>query len=145
MKKVKIYTDGACSGNPGKGGWGAILFYKDQMREMSGFEENTTNNKMELTAAIKALERLKEPCEVELYSDSAYLVNAFLEGWLTKWQMNGFKSSNKKPVQNVDLWQKLIELNNIHKITWVKVKGHADNVYNNRCDALATGEIAKHQ
>lgn len=145
MKKVTIYTDGACSGNPGKGGWGAILFYKDQMREMSGFEENTTNNKMELTAAIKALERLKEPCEVELYSDSAYLVNAFLEGWLTKWQMNGFKSSNKKPVQNVDLWQKLIELNNIHKITWVKVKGHADNVYNNRCDALATGEIAKHQ
>ena len=100
---------------------------------------------MELTAAIKALERLKEPCEVELYSDSAYLVNAFLEGWLTKWQMNGFKSSNKKPVQNVDLWQKLIELNNIHKITWIKVKGHADNVYNNRCDALATGEIAKHK
>lgn len=145
MKKVTIYTDGACSGNPGAGGWGAVLFYKDQMREMSGFEENTTNNKMELTAAIKALERLKEPCEVELYSDSAYLVNAFLEGWLTKWQMNGFKSSNKKPVQNVDLWQKLIELNNIHKITWIKVKGHADNVYNNRCDALATGEIAKHK
>lgn len=145
MKTVTIYTDGACSGNPGVGGWGAILFYKDQMREMSGFEENTTNNKMELTAAIKALERLKEPCEVELYSDSAYLVNAFLEGWLTKWQMNGFKSSNKKPVQNVDLWQKLIELNNIHKITWIKVKGHADNVYNNRCDALATGEISKHQ
>lgn len=145
MKTVTIYTDGACSGNPGVGGWGAILFYKDQMREISGFEENTTNNKMELTAAIKALERLKEPCEVELYSDSAYLVNAFLEGWLTKWQMNGFKSSNKKPVQNVDLWQKLIELNNTHKITWIKVKGHADNVYNNRCDALATGEISKHQ
>ena len=145
MKKVKIYTDGACSDNPGKGGWGAVLFYRDEKREISGYEENTTNNKMELTAAIKALERLKEPCEVELYSDSAYLVNAFLEGWLTKWQMNGFKSSNKKPVQNVDLWQKLIELNNIHKITWIKVKGHADNVYNNRCDALATGEIAKHK
>ena len=145
MKKVTIYTDGACSGNPGKGGWGAILFYKDEKREISGYEENTTNNKMELTAAIKALERLKEPCEVELYSDSAYLVNAFLEGWLTKWQMNGFRSSNKKPVQNVDLWQKLVELNNIHKITWIKVKGHADNVYNNRCDALATGEIAKHK
>ena len=145
MKKVTIYTDGACSGNPGKGGWGAVLFYRDEKREISGYEENTTNNKMELTAAIKALERLKEPCEVELYSDSAYLVNAFLEGWLTKWQMNGFKSSNKKPVQNVDLWQKLIELNNIHKITWIKVKGHADNVYNNRCDPLATGEIAKHK
>lgn len=145
MKTVTIYTDGACSGNPGVGGWGAILFYRDEKREISGYEENTTNNKMELTAAIKALERLKEPCEVELYSDSAYLVNAFLEGWLTKWQMNGFKSSNKKPVQNVDLWQKLIELNNTHKITWIKVKGHADNVYNNRCDALATGEISKHQ
>ncbi len=145
MKKVKIYTDGACSGNPGVGGWGAVLFYRDEKREISGYEENTTNNKMELTAAIKALERLKEPCEVELYSDSAYLINAFLEGWLTKWQMNGFKSSNKKPVQNVDLWQKLIELNNTHKITWIKVKGHADNVYNNRCDALATGEIAKHR
>ena len=145
MKKVTIYTDGACSGNPGVGGWGAVLFYRDEKREISGYEENTTNNKMELTAAIKALERLKEPCEVELYSDSAYLVNAFLEGWLTKWQMNGFKSSNKKPVQNVDLWQKLIKLNNIHKITWIKVKGHADNVYNNRCDALATGEIAKHK
>ena len=145
MKNVIIYTDGACSGNPGLGGWGAILIYKNKEQEISGYEENTTNNKMELTAAIKALERLKEPCEVELYSDSAYLVNAFLEGWLTKWQMNGFKSSNKKPVQNVDLWQKLIELNNIHKITWVKVKGHADNVYNNRCDALATGEIAKHK
>ena len=145
MKNVIIYTDGACSGNPGLGGWGAILIYKNKEQEISGYEENTTNNKMELTAAIKALERLKEPCEVELYSDSAYLVNAFLEGWLTKWQMNGFKSSNKKPVQNVDLWQKLIELNNIHKITWIKVKGHADNVYNNRCDALATGEIAKHK
>ena len=145
MKNVIIYTDGACSGNPGLGGWGAILIYKNKEQEISGYEENTTNNKMELTAAIKALERLKEPCEVELYSDSAYLVNAFLEGWLTKWQMNGFKSSNKKPVQNVDLWQKLIELNNTHKITWIKVKGHADNVYNNRCDALATGEISKHQ
>ncbi len=145
MKNVIIYTDGACSGNPGLGGWGAILIYKNKEQEISGYEENTTNNKMELTAAIKALERLKEPCEVELYSDSAYLVNAFLEGWLTKWQMNGFKLSNKKPVQNVDLWQKLIELNNIHKITWIKVKGHADNVYNNRCDALATGEIAKHK
>ena len=101
MKKVKIYTDGACSDNPGKGGWGAVLFYRDEKREISGYEENTTNNKMELTAAIKALERLKEPCEVELYSDSAYLVNAFLEGWLTKWQMNGFKSSNKNPFKTL--------------------------------------------
>ncbi len=143
MKKITIYTDGACSGNPGAGGWGAILYYNNIKKEISGFEQNTTNNKMELTAAIMALNKLKEPCEVELYSDSAYLINAFNEGWLTSWQMNGFRNANKKPVQNIELWQKLIELNNTHKITWIKVKGHADNEYNNRCDQLATGEIAK--
>lgn len=145
MKKVTIYTDGACSGNPGAGGWGAILFYKNQKKEISGFEKETTNNKMELTAAISALQMLKEPCEVELYSDSAYLINGFNEDWITKWQMNGFRNANKKPVQNVELWQQLIEFNNTHKIAWIKVKGHADNKYNNRCDQLATGEIAKHQ
>ena len=145
MKKVTIYTDGACSGNPGAGGWGAILFYKDTKREISGYSENATNNQMELTAAIKALDKLKQPCEVELYSDSAYLINAFNEDWITKWQMNGFRNANKKPVQNVELWQQLIEFNNTHKITWIKVKGHADNEYNNRCDQLATGEIAKNQ
>lgn len=145
MKKIVIYTDGACSGNPGVGGWGAVLFYKDNMKEISGFNENTTNNQMELTAAIKALEMLKEPCEIELYSDSAYLVNAFNEDWITSWQLKGFRNASKKPVANVELWQKLIELNNTHKITWIKVKGHADNQYNNRCDQLATGEIAKHQ
>lgn len=143
--KVTIYTDGACSGNPGAGGWGAVLFYKNTKREISGYEENTTNNKMELTAAIKALELLKKPCEIELYSDSAYLINAFNEGWIINWQLNGFKNANKKPVQNVELWQQLIEFSNTHKITWIKVKGHADNEYNNRCDQLATGEIAKHQ
>lgn len=146
MKKVIIYTDGACSGNPGAGGWGAMLFYKDNPpKEISGFNPNTTNNQMELTAAIMALDKLKLPCEVDLYSDSAYLINGFNEGWVTRWQLNGFKSSNKKPVQNVELWKKLIELNNTHKITWIKVKGHADNQYNNRCDLLATGEIAKHK
>ena len=145
MKKVTLYTDGACSGNPGAGGWGAVLFYGESKKEISGFDAETTNNKMELTAAIKALELLKEPCEVDLYSDSAYLVNGFLEGWVTRWQLNGFRSANKKPVQNCDLWKKLIELNNIHKITFIKVKGHADNVYNNRCDELATGEIAKNK
>ena len=98
MKKVTIYTDGACSGNPGIGGWGAVLFYKNNMKEISGFCESTTNNQMELTAAIMALEKLNEPCEVELYSDSAYLINAFNEGWITSWQMNGFRNSNKKPV-----------------------------------------------
>lgn len=144
MKKIVIYTDGACSNNPGPGGWGAILFYKDSKKELSGYSENTTNNQMELTAAIEALNRLKEACEIDLYSDSAYLINAFNEDWITKWQLNGFKNANKKPVQNVELWQKLIELNNIHKIKWIKVKGHADNEFNNRCDQLATGEVAKH-
>ncbi len=146
MKKVTIYTDGACSGNPGAGGWGALLMYKDNPpKEISGYNANTTNNQMELTAAIMALDKLKMPCEVDLYSDSAYLINGFNEGWVTRWQLNGFKSSNKKPVQNVELWQRLIEFNNTHKITWIKVKGHADNKYNNRCDQLATGEIAKHK
>lgn len=144
-QKVVIYTDGACSGNPGVGGWGAVLFHGETMKEISGFADNTTNNQMELTAAIMALEKLKVPCEVELYSDSAYLINAFNEDWITSWQMNGFKNANKKPVANIELWQKLIKFNNTHKITWIKVKGHADNKYNNRCDELATGEIAKHQ
>ncbi len=145
MKKITIYTDGACSGNPGAGGWGAILFYKDTKKEISGYNENTTNNQMELTAAIMALDKLKEPCEVDLYSDSAYLINAFKEDWITKWQLNGFRNANKKPVQNIEMWQKLIEFNNTHKINWIKVKGHADNEFNNRCDQLATGEIAKNQ
>ncbi len=145
MKKVTIYTDGACSGNPGIGGWGAILFYKDTKKEISGFQKDTTNNQMELTAAIKALDLLKVPCEIDLYSDSAYLINAFKEDWITKWQMYGFRTANKKPIQNLDLWKQLIDFNNMHKINWIKVKGHADNKYNNRCDALATGEIAKHR
>ena len=145
MKKVVIYTDGAGSGNPGVGGWGAVLFYQGIKKEISGYQENTTNNQMELTAAIMALSKLKVDCEVELYSDSAYLVNAFNEGWITSWQMNGFRNANKKPVANVELWQQLIEYNARHKITWIKVKGHADNEFNNRCDQLATGEIAKHQ
>lgn len=144
MKKITIYTDGACSCNPGPGGWGAILFYKNTKKEISGYNPVTTNNQMELTAAISALDKLKEPCEVELYSDSAYLVNAFNEDWITKWQMNGFRNAKKKPVENIDLWQKLIEFNSIHKIKWIKVKGHADNEFNNRCDQLATGEVAKH-
>ena len=100
---------------------------------------------MELTAAIKALDMIKEPCEIDLYSDSAYLINAFQEDWITKWQLNGFRTSNKKPIQNLELWQQLIELNNMHKIKWIKVKGHADNINNNRCDELATSEIAKHK
>lgn len=141
MKKVIIYTDGACSGNPGNGGWAAILKFGEVERELSGYEENTTNNKMELTAAIKGLKALKEPCEVELYSDSAYLVNGFEKFWLVNWKKNGWINSSKEEVKNSDLWKELDSLNSIHKIKWIKVKGHADNEYNNRCDKLATDEI----
>ena len=141
MNKVIIYTDGACSGNPGPGGWGAILMYDEMKKEISGGEKNTTNNIMELTAAIKALDCLKFPCEVELYSDSAYLVNAFNQKWIEGWIKNNWKNSNKEEVKNKELWEKLIDLNKIHKIKFIKVKGHSDNIYNNRCDELARNEI----
>lgn len=143
MKKIILYTDGACSGNPGVGGWGAILEYNGIEKEMSGVCEVTTNNQMELTAVIEGLKALKEPCEVDIFSDSAYVVNAFKEDWITSWQLNNWKNANKKEVKNIDLWQELLDLANVHKITWHKVKGHADNEKNNRCDKLATGEIAK--
>lgn len=142
MKEIILYTDGACSGNPGKGGWGAILFYNGIKKEISGSEENTTNNRMELTAVIKGLEALKEPCKVDIYSDSAYVVNAFLQNWVGSWQNNGWKSSKGK-VLNIDLWQRLLQLVSIHSVSWHKVKGHADNEYNNRCDSLARSEITK--
>ena len=145
MKKVDLYTDGACSGNPGKGGFGGILMYNGKTKEYSGFNNETTNNRMELTAVIEGLKLLKEPVELTVYSDSAYTVNAFLNDWISTWIMNGWRTAGKKPVQNIDLWQELLELIKPHKVTWVKVKGHADNVYNNRCDALATSEIASHQ
>lgn len=144
MKKVDIYTDGACSGNPGKGGWGAILIYNSIEKELSGFETETTNNRMELMAAIKALSALKEPCEVDLYSDSAYLCNAIQNNWLDDWKSKNWRIGTKNEIKNIDLWEKLINLINIHKVTFFKVKGHADNIYNNRCDKLATGEIKKH-
>ena len=142
MKKIILYTDGACSGNPGLGGWGAILFYNGKEKILSGGEQNTTNNRMELTAVIKGLQALKEICDVEVYSDSAYVVNAFLQDWVGNWVKNGFKTSKGK-VQNLDLWQELLSLCEKHKVHWHKVKGHADNEYNNRCDKLATGEIDK--
>ena len=144
LKKVELYTDGACSGNPGKGGYGGILIYKGIEKEYSGFADNTTNNRMELTAVIMGLKMLKEPVEIDIYSDSAYTVNAFLEGWIENWINNNWRTAGKKPVQNVELWQELLALIHPHKVTWHKVKGHADNSYNNRCDKLATGEIAKH-
>ena len=144
MKQVTIYTDGACSGNPGPGGWGAILMYRDKKLEISGYEAHTTNNRMELMAPIQSLSRLKEPCDVRLYSDSAYLVNAFEKGWLENWQKKNWLKSDKKPVENQDLWQELLKLTDRHRVRWIKVKGHADNPYNNRCDELATGEIKQH-
>ena len=141
MKEVNVYTDGACSGNPGKGGYCAILLYGDNEKVVSGFEDNTTNNRMELLAAIMGLKALKEPCKVNLYSDSQYLINAFNEGWLNSWQQNNWKNSNKKEVKNVDLWKEIIDLTNIHDVTFIKVKGHSDNEYNNRCDKLARAEV----
>ena len=145
LKHIDLYTDGACSGNPGVGGYGGILMYRGVEREYSGVDANTTNNRMEITAVIEGLKMLKEPCEVHIYSDSAYVVNAFNEGWLNNWQANGWRTAGKKSVQNADLWVKLLELVSIHQYTFIKVKGHADNEYNNRCDKLATGEIAKYK
>ena len=139
MKKVLIYTDGACSGNPGPGGWGAILKYGEAEKEISGGEALTTNNRMELTAAIMALSALKEPCEVDLYSDSKYLIDSFSKGWVYSWQKAGFKKKGKD-VPNTDLWIKLLQLFNTHKVNLIWVKGHAENEYNNRCDKLAVGE-----
>ncbi len=141
MKKVTIYTDGACSMNPGPGGWGCVLIYNGIEKEFSGFENNTTNNRMELMAVIKALERLKEPCEIDLYSDSAYIVNAFNQKWIDNWRDHGWRTADKKPVKNLDLWQQIVDFSRYHTIYWHKVKGHSTNEYNNRCDALARGEV----
>ncbi|MGZ0052224.1 ribonuclease HI [Brevibacillus gelatini] len=141
MREVQIYTDGACSGNPGPGGWGAVLMYGQHIKEMSGAEPHTTNNRMELLAPIKALSILKEPCKVTLYSDSAYLVNCFKQGWYKGWLKNGWKNSKGQQVENQDLWKELLRLMEIHQVEYVKVKGHADNKWNNRCDELATGAI----
>ncbi len=141
MNEITIYTDGACSGNPGPGGWGAILMYQDTKKEISGGKKDTTNNVMELTAVIEALKLLKYPCIVNLYSDSAYVVNAFLQKWIVNWQKNNWKTSDKNDVKNKELWQELLELTTIHQVNFVKVKGHADNEYNNRCDELARNAI----
>lgn len=140
---VEIYTDGACSGNPGPGGWAAVLRSRGVEKEISGGEQSTTNNRMELTAAIEALRRLKKPCHVRLFSDSAYLVSAFNQGWLANWQRNGWRNAAGDPVSNPDLWQALLAAAKPHAIEWIKVKGHADNEQNNRCDKLAVAEIRK--
>jgi ribonuclease HI len=143
MKEVIIYTDGACSGNPGPGGWGVVLLYGKHRKEMSGSEENTTNNRMELKAAVEALKALKEPCKVKLHSDSAYMVNCFQQGWYKGWIKNGWKNSKKQPVENQDLWKELLALMDVHQVEYIKVKGHADNELNNRCDELATSAIVR--
>ncbi len=143
MKTVEIYTDGACSGNPGPGGYCAILIYGENEKIVSGSELETTNNRMELLAVIKGLECLKEACNVNLYSDSQYVIEAFNQEWIFAWEQNGWKTAGKKQVKNIDLWQKLLEQYKTHKINFIKVKGHADNEYNNRCDKIAVSEYKK--
>ena len=145
MKTVTLYTDGACSGNPGPGGWGAILEYAGRELELSGGEENTTNNRMELTAVIEGLKRLKEPCTVELYSDSKYVIDALQKGWAWSWRKRGWIKSDKKPALNPDLWEQLLQLTMRHELHYHWVKGHAENEFNNRCDELAVLESRKYK
>ena len=145
MKTVTIYTDGACSGNPGPGGWGAILMYGQHQRELSGGEANTTNNRMELTAVIEALSILKEPCIVDLWSDSKYVIDGLSKGWAKGWKARGWKKADKKPALNPDLWDRLLTLTDIHSLRYHWVKGHAENEYNNRCDELAVAESLKYK
>ena len=145
MKTVTIYTDGACSGNPGPGGWGAILRYKETEKELSGGAADTTNNRMELTAVIEALALLKEPCVVELYSDSKYVIDGLSKGWAKGWQKRGWIKSDKKPALNPDLWERLLALTDRHEMHYHWVKGHAENEKNNRCDQMAVAESKKFQ
>ena len=145
MKTVTIYTDGACSGNPGPGGWGAILMYGSHKKELSGGEARTTNNRMELTAVIQALSCLKEPCAVELWSDSKYIIDALEKGWAAGWRKRGWVKSDKKPALNPDLWERLLDLSEVHQVRCHWVKGHAENEFNNRCDEMAVAESRKFQ
>ena len=144
MKEVSIYTDGACSGNPGPGGYAAILIYNGIEKEISGGQKDTTNNKMELLGVIEGLKMLKEKCKVNLYSDSAYVVNSINNGWVLAWKKNNWIKSDKSKAKNIDLWEELLQLIDFHKVTFIKVKGHSDNVYNNRCDKLAVLERDKY-
>ena len=145
MKAVTLYTDGACSGNPGPGGWAAILQWRGKEKVLTGGEKLTTNNRMELMAPIAALEALKRPCAVEVYSDSQYVVNAFNKRWIDGWQARGWNGADKKPVKNIDLWQRLLVAAAPHEVRWLWVKGHADDERNARCDALAVAESRKYQ
>lgn len=143
MEEITIYTDGACSGNPGPGGWGAILMMGDVRKEISGGSENTTNNIMELSAVIEALKLLKRPCKVNVFSDSAYVVNAFNQKWIYGWMKKNWRTAGGNPVKNKELWQELYSLTKVHDVTFNKVKGHADNEFNNRCDEMAVAESKK--
>lgn len=136
-KTVIVFTDGACSGNPGPGGWGVLLQWNGEEKELTGGADHTTNNRMEMRAVIEALKALNQPCHVKIHSDSALIVNAFKQGWINSWQKRGWKKADKKPVENQDLWKEMLEAMKPHKVEWIKVKGHADNVRNNRVDALA--------
>lgn len=141
MKKVNIYTDGACSGNPGPGGWAAVLIYKGREKQIFGYEPETTNNRMELKAVLEALLSLKEPCDVTVYTDSAYIQKAFVQGWISRWEQNGWATTAKQPVENQDLWKAILAAIDKHKVSFEKVKGHSDNKYNNLCDILARKAI----
>lgn len=145
MKEIKIYTDGACSGNPGPGGWGAVLEYGEYKKELSGGDANTTNNKMELTAVIKALSALKEPCKVTLTTDSKYVCDSVTKGWVYSWQKNNWRKADKKPALNVELWEQLLELLDTHEVEFVWVKGHAGHPQNERCDQLAVAQSEKYK
>ena len=149
MKQIEIYTDGACSGNPGPGGWGAILRFRTTQKvyekELSGGEANTTNNRMEMTALLQALRQLKEPCAIDLYSDSQYVINGLEKGWAKGWKARGWKKADKKPALNPDLWDQLLALTDIHSLRYHWVKGHAENEFNNRCDELAVAESQKYK
>ena len=144
MKQIEIYTDGACSGNPGPGGWGAVLVYNGKEKELSGSEKETTNNRMELTAVIMALNALNQPCEVKLTTDSKYVCDAINKGWVYSWRKNGWKKSDKKPALNVDLWKELLSLLEKHEVEFIWVKGHNGHKYNEKCDALAVKENQKY-
>lgn len=138
---VEIYTDGACSGNPGPGGWAALLQYNGKEREISGADPATTNNRMEMTAVIRALQELKKPCHVKLHSDSALIINAMTQGWIENWQARGWRKADKKPVENRELWEEMLTAMHPHRLEWIKVKGHADDARNNRVDALAVAAV----
>ncbi|HQO08863.1 MAG TPA: ribonuclease HI [Clostridiales bacterium] len=144
MKQVTLYTDGACSGNPGPGGWGSIVMYKDNLRKISGFKKDTTNNIMEMTAVLEGMKTLKEKCEVKIYTDSKYVVDSITK-WIENWQKNGWKTSSKKDVKNSELWKEILKLNSYHKTEWIWVKGHNGNEYNEECDRMAREEIEKNQ